>query len=141
MSRIYVASSWRNPYQPMVVDALRAVGHDVYDFRNPPGKTGFAWSQIDPHWEQWSAKSYRFALEDPVAEAGFAADFEGMSSADVCVLVLPSGRSAHLEAGFMAGQGKRVFILTRDGEEPELMAKLCTKVCVSLAEVIEAVQA
>ena len=35
MARIYVASSWRNKYQPEVVAALRKAGHEVYDFRNP----------------------------------------------------------------------------------------------------------
>ena len=39
MARIYVASSWRNKYFPEVVDALRAAGHQVYDFRNPALKT------------------------------------------------------------------------------------------------------
>lgn len=136
MVAIYVASSWRNPYQPMVVDALRAVGHEVYDFRNPPGRTGFSWSHIDSNWQDWTANDYREALNTDIAAKGFYSDFNAMEDADACVLVLPSGRSAHLEAGYMAGQGKRVYILTRDGEEPELMALLCTKVCVSLAEVI-----
>lgn len=36
MARIYVASSWRNPFYPDVVGRLKAEGHDVYDFRNPP---------------------------------------------------------------------------------------------------------
>lgn len=48
MARIYVASSWRNPYQPEVVAALRKAGHEVYDFRNPkdnPG--GFHWADVD----------------------------------------------------------------------------------------------
>jgi hypothetical protein len=31
--KIYVASSWRNTYQPEVVQKLRAMGHQVYDFR------------------------------------------------------------------------------------------------------------
>ena len=37
MSKIYVASSWRNPHQPAIVEELRVAGHEVYDFRNPPG--------------------------------------------------------------------------------------------------------
>lgn len=36
MAKIYVASSWRNKYFPEVVDALRAAGHQVYDFCKPP---------------------------------------------------------------------------------------------------------
>jgi hypothetical protein len=35
----------------------------------------------------------------------------------------------------MAGSGKRTIVLTRDGEEPELMAKMATKICTSLDEV------
>jgi hypothetical protein len=36
--RVYVASSWRNPWQPNVVGLLRSLGHKVYDFREPiPG--------------------------------------------------------------------------------------------------------
>ena len=44
MAKIYVASSWKNPYQPDVVKKLREQGHQVFDFRNPPdGKGGFFW--------------------------------------------------------------------------------------------------
>lgn len=34
--RIYVASSWRNTYQPGVVAALREAGHEVYDSIDEP---------------------------------------------------------------------------------------------------------
>lgn len=91
MAKIYVASSWRNPYQPTVVEKLRECGHEVYDFRNPPKRKGFAWS------------------------------FNAMQEADVCVLVLPCGRSANAEAGWMKGAGKKVFVLQKQHEEPELM--------------------
>lgn len=49
MAKIYVASSWRNPYFADVVSCLRAAGHEVYDFRNPPhGGHGFKWAEIAP---------------------------------------------------------------------------------------------
>ena len=44
-----------------------------------------------------------------------------MKWADACVLVLPCGRSAHLEAGWFVGAGKPLHILQLDREEPELM--------------------
>ena len=133
--KIYVASSWRNPLQPTVVDVLRQAGHEVYDFRNPPNGTGFAWSEIDPDWQAWRAVDYREMLMHPRAEEGYASDFDAMKWADCCVLVLPCGRSAHLELGWSVGAGKRTIILTRDGEEPELMAKMADAICVSLEEV------
>lgn len=140
MARIYVASSWRNEQQPGIVDLLRQGGHAVYDFRNPfNGVPGFTWSEIDPDWQAWSAARYRELLTThPVAALGFVSDLRGMQWADTCVLVLPCGRSAHLEAGWFCGQGKRCIILTRDGEEPELMALLATDICISPEEVLAA---
>jgi hypothetical protein len=142
MSRIYVASSWRNHLQHSVVDQLRQRGHSVYDFREPTnGVPGFSWREIDDDWQSWSASKYRELLTtSPIAARGFVSDLRGMQWADVCVLVLPCGRSAHLEAGWFCGQGKRCIILTRDGEEPELMALLATDICISLEEVIEALR-
>lgn len=120
-----MASSWRNAVQPGVVAALRAAGHEVYDFRNPgSGLHGFSWSEIDPEWRSWSAEEYAAALEHPAAVRGFGADFAAMQWADTCVLVQPCGRSAHLELGWAVGAGKRTAILQAEGQEPELMVKM-----------------
>lgn len=132
--RIYVASSWRNERQEEVVSQLQLAGHEVYDFKNPrPGNTGFGWSQIDPEWQNWSEEAYREALDHPIAKAGFASDFNAMKWADTCLLVLPCGRSAHLELGWFAGQGKQTLVLL-DRMEPELMVKMCDHLCLSLEE-------
>lgn len=125
--RIYVASSWRNEYQPMFVQGLRREGHEVYDFRSPrPGDDGFHWSEIDPDWQGWTSREYMASLSHPIAERGFANDWEAMQWADTGILLLPCGRSAHLEAGYFVGAGKELFILLRDENEPELMYKLAT---------------
>lgn len=98
---IYVASSWRNTYYPEVVSALRAAGHDVYDFRNPPsGDPGFHWTDVDADCMEWSPEQYQANLAHPLAERQFKNDIEAMSACDACVLVLPCGRSAHTEAGW-----------------------------------------
>lgn len=138
MTYLYVASSWRNKQQPEVVRTLRTVGFEVYDFRNPePDNHGFAWAQIDPNWEQWSLDQYLAALKHPIAEAGYALDWDAMLRADAGVLVLPSGRSAHLEAGYFVGAGKPLYILwTGDEVVPELMYKMATGLCKSLADLL-----
>jgi nucleoside 2-deoxyribosyltransferase len=138
MARIYVASSWRNPHQPWMVELLRNNGHKVYDFRNPPDNAGFGWREIDPDWQKWTAQQYRTHLHtSPRAAQGYMSDFRAMEWADTCVLVLPSGRSAHLEGGWFAGRGKRLIILTQDGEEPELMALMANAICISPEEVVQ----
>ncbi|MEQ8685478.1 MAG: hypothetical protein RIE86_09300 [Imperialibacter sp.] len=123
--KIYVASSWKNDFQPEVVKCLRLLGHQVYDFKNPgPNDHGFHWSEIEPTYKWWSADEFIEALEHPIAEEGFAKDFGAMQWADVCVLVLPCNRSAHTEAGWFAGKGKPVFALLEQKPEPELMYKV-----------------
>jgi hypothetical protein len=135
--RVYVASSWRNKYQPDVVSDLRAAGHLVYDFRQPaPGLSGFAWSDIDQAWQGWTTAEYIDALKHPVAQRGFALDKEALDRCDACVLVLPCGRSAHLEAGYMIGQGKRTVIYLPERGEPELMNLLAEGVAASMDDVL-----
>lgn len=138
--RIYVASSWRNEYQPDIVRLLRVAGHDVYDFREPrTGESGFHWSEIDSAWQRWNAEEFRTALDHPLAKRGFDLDFGAMKWAQAGVLVLPCGRSAHLEAGYFVGAGKPLFILLRDGE-PELMYAMATAVCTTKRELLVAIQ-
>lgn len=138
---IYVASSWRNPRQPVIVDALRSAGYEVYDFRNPRGEgpnTGFAWSDIDPEWRTWTPEQYRDALDSPIAQAGFVADFDGLHDCDALVLLLPCGASAHSEAGYVAGLGKPVVPLANAQTEPELMYKLFEPLVTSIPELLTA---
>lgn len=134
---VYVASSWRCSYQPAVIALLKAAGIPHYDFRNPEGGTGFAWSDIDPHWEAWNAEQFVELLAHPIADRGFMSDFDAMERADMFVLVLPCGRSAHLELGWAVGQGKRTAILTRDGQEPELMYKMVDFVTSSTDDLLD----
>jgi hypothetical protein len=167
MSRIYVASSWRNETQPDVVKCLQLEGHDVYDFKNPaPGNHGFHWSEIDPDWKRWSCERFRSSIDHPIAVEGFASDMKALMSCEACVLVLPCGRSAHLELGWAVGAKKRTCILLQDSRdtrghsmsvracsvcgdldgchlpakpemEPELMYKMVDKLALSIVEVVE----
>ena len=135
MNRIYVASSWRNTIQASVVKALRNEGYDVYDFKNPEeGKGGFHWSDIDSDWKTWTPDEFRKGLEHPIAKDGFDTDMQHLIECEICVLVMPCGRSAHLEAGHAIGSGKRLIILLSDGE-PELMYKMA-EVVTSMDELI-----
>ena len=139
MARIYVASSWRNSYYPEVVARLREAGHEVYDFRNPPhGGNGFRWTDIDENALHWTFSEYAEGLHHPKAERQFQADLEALAWADTCVLVLPCGRSAHTEAGWMSGTGRRTLVYIPDMVEPELMYKLFDAVVGNLDDLLAA---
>lgn len=137
MKKIYIASSWRNDLQPSLVSFLVKRGFQVYDFRNPPYKKGFQWSFIDENWLNWDTKEFIKALSHPIACSGFGSDFDAMHEADVCVLLLPCGRSAHAEAGWMKGAGKKVYVLQLEKEEPELMYKMFDGIFDNFYELLE----
>lgn len=132
--KIYVASSWRNTIYPSVLAALIGAGHECYDFRNPrDGNNGFSWRDVDPDWLYWSPERYVEKIVSPIARAGFDLDKAALDWCDTCVLVLPCGRPAHLEAGYAAGQRKDVvFLLHPDKFEPELMYLLGTATAVDI---------
>lgn len=120
--RIYLASSWRNPFQPEALRLLRSAGHDVYDFRNPaPGENGFSWAEIDKGWQDWTPEQFIAGLAHPIAQHGYGFDKGGLDWADACVLLLPCGKSAHLEAGYSIGKGKPTLVVLMGAAEPELM--------------------
>ena len=138
--KVYVASSWRNERQPEVVRAIRAAGHQVYDFRNPNQEIvepdqGIQWSDIDPEWQTWSPSQFINSLDHPLAIGGYDRDYAALESADAVVLVMPCGRSAHLELGFGVGMGKDSIILLSDSE-PELMYKMVPNLVTSIEEVV-----
>ncbi len=134
---IYVASSWKNPYYEEVINYLRAEGFPVYDFRNPPhGGSGFHWTDVDRNAPNWTFKEYQEGLNHPLAERQFHADIDALNRADACVLVLPCGRSAHTEAGWMAGSGKSVIVYFPEMAEPELMYKLFDEVVDNLDDLV-----
>jgi hypothetical protein len=90
-------------------------------------KKGSDWEEVD---------EYLRMIAHERAEEGFAADFGAMQRADTFVLVLPCGKSAHLELGWAVGAGKRTAILLEDPCEPELMYKMVDHLAPSLFDLL-----
>ncbi len=131
MSRIYISSSWKNVYQPILVEELRKRGHKVYDFRHPSGRNDQnVWEVVCERLGlskkyllgTLTPRDFKMILTDNEAVARFKEHFDAMKDADTCIILLPCGRSSHVEAGFMNGLGKRVFVMDTSQEvTPELM--------------------
>ena len=107
--KIYIASSWKN------VAAVRKAAkilryrhrHSVDDFTDPShGRFVFSYTEIDNYQHMDGIKF----LKQPKAQRAFQEDKKWIDWADVVLLMLPSGRSAHLEAGYAAGRGKKLII-------------------------------
>ena len=110
---VYVIGSLRNPRVPDVAKTLRLrTGWDIFDDWYAAGPNA------DDHWrdyEQARGHTLAEALKGHSARHVFEYDKSHLDRADYGVLVLPAGRSGHLELGYLVGQGKRVIILM-DGE-------------------------
>lgn len=83
-----------------------------------------------------SIDTYLRMIEHERAVQGFDSDFAAMEKADTFVLVLPCGRSAHLELGWAVGAGKRTAILLEEPTEPELMYRMVDHLAPSLMDLL-----
>lgn len=129
--RIYVASSWRNEFQPNVVKVLREDGHEVYDFRDH----GFSWSDVAPNWKDWTPDQYSKGLMHPLAVKGFARDMDALKWCDACVMVMPCGPAAAMEMGWACGARKEVAIWMPAIREPDLMVKMADLITTNFEQV------
>lgn len=151
VGKVYVASSWRNPLQQFVVAMLQGAKIDVYDFKHPTeGNDGFHWSDVMPSYERGkntpvSAAEYLHALNSERAQEGFALDYEAMEECRTCIMVLPCGKSAHLELGWFEGHNspqfiaKNTAILLPPGEfvEAELMYRMAQMITDSPLDLLD----
>ncbi len=113
--KVYLIGSLRNPGVPVVGSALRKCGFDVFDDWFAAGP------RADDHWQEYEQKvrghTFIEALEGRAARHVFEFDKRNLDDSDAGVLVLPAGKSGHMELGYLAGQGKPVYILL--DQEPE----------------------
>jgi hypothetical protein len=132
---IYVIGSMRNPRIPIVAAALRAIGWDAFDDWYSPGP------ECDDKWQEYEkarGRSFREALEGHHAKHAFALDEHHIERCAVGLLVLPAGKSAHIELGVFRGMNKPRYILM-DGEPDryDLMYRFATKIFMSIDEMTE----
>lgn len=131
---IYVIGSLRNDRAALVANELREKGFQVFDDWHAQG------TDADYHWERYEkrrGRDYREALEGEAACNAFDFDYNHLLMCRAAVLVMPSGKSAHMELGFIRGQGKPAFYLL-DGEPDryELMVKLATAISYDVEELV-----
>ena len=112
--RLYLIGSLRNPKVPIIAKILRDQGHEVFDEWYAAGP------EADDYWmhyEHARGHSFAEALAGYPAEHVFRYDKHHLDRCEGAVLVLPTGKSGHLELGYMIGQRKPGFILL--DKEPE----------------------
>lgn len=132
-------SSWKNPFHQTIVSLLRGAGHTVYDYRKPAENVaGFRWEQLGSQPEKWSESRCINELGNPQVARAVQRERTQIMECDAVVLVLPSGRDAHMKLGMAMGLGKRCYVLTAGQHSPpELMYSLCAAVVSEVSELID----
>lgn len=114
MPKVYLIGSLRNPNIPSISTTLRSsLAVEVFDDWYAAGP------EADDFWKKYEVdrgRDYLSALMGHAARHVFEFDRHHLDTSDAAVLVLPAGKSGHLELGYMAGQGKPTYILL-DAEE------------------------
>lgn len=131
--KVYIIGSLRNPEVLAVHRTLQQAMPEVEVFSSWLA----AGEHADDAWrdyEQALGRSYKEALAGYAAKHVFAFDKHHLDTSDAAVLVLPAGRSGHLELGYMAGKGKVTAILMDDPERWDVMVQFADVLADSLEE-------
>jgi hypothetical protein len=105
---IYLIGSLRNPVVPEIGRTLRAAGYDAFDDWFSAGPIADDCLQ---EYENSRGHTYDEALAGYAAQHIVAFDRKHLDRCDIGLLVMPAGKSGHLELGYMTGQGKPTFVL------------------------------
>jgi len=129
---IYLIGSLRNPEVPKIAEQLRFYGHEVFDQWYGAGPNA------DDCWQEYcknKGMNFKEALADHGAQHVYQFDRTYLTRADTVVLVLPAGKSGHLELGWALGQGKKGYILLNgEPDRYDVMYNFATGVFCSLDE-------
>lgn len=116
--KVYLIGSLRNPEVPKLAQKLRALGFDVFDDWYAAGP------EADDKWrdyEKGRGHTYQQALLGYAADHVYRFDLKHLDDCDIAILMLPAGKSGHLELGYIIGQGKPGYILLDNPERWDVM--------------------
>lgn len=138
MKSIYVIGSLRNPAIPKLGNKLRFAGFDVFDSWYAPGP------RADDFWRDYTkirGLNYKEALQDWSAKHVFEFDKFHLDRCDIAVMLMPGGKSAHLELGYMIGKGKKGFILfDKEPKRYDVMVQFATDIFFKEVDLIHALR-
>ena len=112
---VYLIGSLRNAEVGELGNYIRASGINVFDDWLAAGP------EADDKWKEYEVargRSYEEALKGEAARNVFQFDKRHLDAASAVVLVLPAGKSGHLELGYSIGRGKRTAILLDPNADP-----------------------
>jgi hypothetical protein len=136
LKSIYLIGSLRNPEIPAIAKLIRErVGIEAFSDWHSAGP--LADDHLRDHYRE-RGYTYREGINSFAAKHIYEFDRYHLDRVDAAVVVMPAGKSAHLELGYIIGKGKPGFILM-DGEPErfEVMHNFATNIFLTPYEMIE----
>lgn len=110
----FIASRWRNRDQVLeLVKKLRAKGKTVYCFLEAPHAVHRVKNDPEEDMKQFETRNWQ---NDAYVKEVFHNDMEAEKESKTLIMLLPAGKSAHIEAGAAYGMGKKCILI---GEQKE----------------------
>jgi len=138
MKSAYLIGSLRNPEIPAIAAKIREAGFEVFD-------DWFAAGPIaDDSWQEYEKGKgvhYDIAIRSYAAQHVFEFDKYHLDRVDIGILVMPAGKSGHLELGYLVGRGKPTYVLfDREPERWDVMYAFTNGVFFSTEALIDALR-
>lgn len=113
---VYMIGSLKNDKIPQIAREIRELRKDfeVFDDWFSPGP------EADDFWrnfEKVRGSTYKQALRNYAGKHIFEFDKFHIDRADIGILIMPAGKSGHMELGYLIGRCKKCFVYFE--EEPE----------------------
>lgn len=138
---IYLIGSLRNPEIPRLAMRLRSHGHDVFDDWYAAGP------EADDKWMEYEiarGRTYEEAIRGEAAGHVYQFDKRHLDRCDTAVLLMPCGRSGHLEFGRFIGIREAIGAPVNAfvcfpvvPERYDVMYRMTTKVCIGADELVK----
>lgn len=111
----FISSRWKNRDVVLdLTDKLRSKGKKVYCFFE--NKYASELADQNPEETMKNFESKTNWTKDRYVKGVFEEDMQGLKNSRILILILPAGKSCHIEAGIAYGMGKRCILI---GEQKE----------------------
>lgn len=138
MKSIYLIGSLRNEKIPQVGNLLRDHNWDAFDDWYGAGH------EADDKWrdyEQFRGRAHAQSIYSYAARHVYEFDRKHLDRCDLAVLVMPAGKSGHLELGYFVGCGKPGFIyFDAVPDRYDVMHNFATNIFTNQGELLEGLE-
>jgi len=135
MKSIYIIGALKNRTIPHLANQIEKLGIEAFDSWQSPGPDADIYLK---KYEKLRGRNHLQAMKGYAAQQIFQFDKNHLDRCDAAVLVMPAGKSGHLELGYTIGRGKPGFILfDREPRKYDIMHLFATDIFYSTKDLLK----